>query len=285
MRGGWSTAMGSPWSLAADRLYVRHPQLVNRDARAAPGISAGLRHASGLDMVDVRHKIRRLTTTRERREGSTCPRVRRPRRAAASRRSTTPSPGPATCASASTRARSTTSTSTSAKASRASTIDLPHIPGLEVVGRVAELGEGVDGLAGRRPRRCRTCSEATCFIGVGRSLPRRLRRVRHVGAHAKQLAERSPSDLRRRRRGPAGRLRHRLAHALHPRRPAIGETVLVNSVASGIGSAAVQLAKLAGAYVIGTSSSRREARPRGRARHGRRHRLHAGGRPRARDAS
>ena len=35
----------------------------------------------------------------------------------------------------------------------------------------------------------------------------------------------------------------------------IGETVLVNSVSSGIGSAAVQLAKLGGAYVIGTSSS------------------------------
>lgn len=34
-----------------------------------------------------------------------------------------------------------------------------------------------------------------------------------------------------------------------------GETVLVNSVGSGIGSAAVQLAKLAGAFVIGTSSS------------------------------
>ena len=35
----------------------------------------------------------------------------------------------------------------------------------------------------------------------------------------------------------------------------IGETVLVNSVSSGIGSAAIQLARLAGAYVIGTSSS------------------------------
>ena len=35
----------------------------------------------------------------------------------------------------------------------------------------------------------------------------------------------------------------------------IGETVLINSVSSGIGSAAVQLARLAGAFVIGTSSS------------------------------
>jgi len=35
----------------------------------------------------------------------------------------------------------------------------------------------------------------------------------------------------------------------------IGDTVLINSVSAGIGSAAVQLAKLAGATVIGTSSS------------------------------
>ena len=34
-----------------------------------------------------------------------------------------------------------------------------------------------------------------------------------------------------------------------------GETVLINSVGSGIGSAAVQLAKLAGAFVIGNASS------------------------------
>ena len=40
----------------------------------------------------------------------------------------------------------------------------------------------------------------------------------------------------------------------------IGETVLVNSVGSGIGSAAMQLAKLAGAYVIGNVELGREAR-------------------------
>ena len=34
-----------------------------------------------------------------------------------------------------------------------------------------------------------------------------------------------------------------------------GETVLINSVGSGIGSAAVQLAKMAGAFVIGNASS------------------------------
>ena len=35
----------------------------------------------------------------------------------------------------------------------------------------------------------------------------------------------------------------------------MGETVLINSVGSGIGAAAVQLARLAGAFVIGTASS------------------------------
>jgi NADPH:quinone reductase-like Zn-dependent oxidoreductase len=40
----------------------------------------------------------------------------------------------------------------------------------------------------------------------------------------------------------------------------IGETVLINSVGSGIASAAVQLAKLGGAYVIGTASSSEKLR-------------------------
>ena len=44
-------------------------------------------------------------------------------------------------------------------------------------------------------------------------------------------------------------------HMLFTRgRLAIGETVLINSVGSGIGSAAVQLASMAGATIIGTSS-------------------------------
>jgi alcohol dehydrogenase len=44
-------------------------------------------------------------------------------------------------------------------------------------------------------------------------------------------------------------------HMLFTRgRLAIGETVLINSVGSGIGSAAVQLAAMAGATIIGTSS-------------------------------
>lgn len=38
----------------------------------------------------------------------------------------------------------------------------------------------------------------------------------------------------------------------------IGETVLINSVSAGIASAAVQLAHLAGAFVIGTSSSQQK---------------------------
>ena len=50
-----------------------------------------------------------------------------------------------------------------------------------------------------------------------------------------------------------------------------GETVLINSVGSGIGSAAVQLARRAGAFVIGNASSRREAGAGPGARAGRGH--------------
>ena len=59
---------------------------------------------------------------------------------------------------------------------------------------------------------------------------------------------------------------------------------MINSVGSGIGSAAVQLAKLAGAFVIGNASSRREARARDGARHGRRHQPRDAGRRRRGDA-
>ena len=61
--------------------------------------------------------------------------------------------------------------------------------------------------------------------------------------------------------------------------------MLINSVGSGIGSAAVQLAKLAGAFVIGNASSRRQARAGEGARHGRRDQLQDAGRRRGGHAS
>jgi len=51
------------------------------------------------------------------------------------------------------------------------------------------------------------------------------------------------------------RLRHGVAHAVSLAAACVRETVMINSVGSGIGSAAVQLARLAGATVIGNASS------------------------------
>ena len=58
-------------------------------------------------------------------------------------------------------------------------------------------------------------------------------------------------------------------HMLFTRgRLAPGETVMINSVGSGIGSAAVQLAHLAGATVIGNASSDEKLARASRARDG-----------------
>lgn len=146
-------------------------------------------------------------------------------------------------------------------------VEPPHILGVEIVGRISEVGEGVTGWeVGDRVmpylmgtcgecRFCRTGRESLCleagFISFTTS-----------GGYAERLACRAdqliavPEELSDE---AAAALQIAFAtswHMLFTRgnlRP--GETVLINSVGSGIGSAAVQLAHLAGAYVIGTASS------------------------------
>ena len=65
-----------------------------------------------------------------------------------------------------------------------------------------------------------------------------------------------------------------------------GDVVLVHAAGSGVGTAAIQIARAIGARSIGTARTRGQARTRARARHGRRHRAADGeGRhPRVRDA-
>jgi len=146
-------------------------------------------------------------------------------------------------------------------------IGFPHVPGVEPVGRISALGEGVRGWqAGDRVAPyliavCGTCgycrsgreSLSTApdwFIGMGSG-----------GAYAEKLVCKA-SQLVRVPDGvsdveaAASHIAFGTAwHMLVTRaRVRPGETVLVNSVGAGIGSAAVQVAKLAGAYVIGTSS-------------------------------
>lgn len=142
----------------------------------------------------------------------------------------------------------------------------PFILGLEVVGRISQVGEGVEGWkVGDRAmpylmatcgdcRFCRTGRESLClspgFISFSTS-----------GGYAEKLAckasqlIRVPEELSD---AQAAALQIAFATAWHMLftrgKLQAGETVLVNSVGSGVGSAAVQLAHLAGAYVIGSSS-------------------------------
>ena len=146
-------------------------------------------------------------------------------------------------------------------------VEPPFILGLEVVGRIAEVGDGVEGWqVGDRVmpflmgtcgdcRFCRTGRESLCtnagFISFSTT-----------GGYAEQLV----CSTRHLLRVPDGLSDDAAAalqiafgtawHMLFERgRLRIGETVMINSVGSGIGSAAVQLAHLAGATVIGNASS------------------------------
>ena len=161
-------------------------------------------------------------------------------------------------------------------------VELPFILGVEVVGRdrASSARASRAGQVGDRVmpylmdtcgecRYCRTGRESLCltpgFISFSTS-----------GGYAEQLVcSARPPDAR----SPTSSSDEAAAalqiafgtawHMLFTRgRLAPGETVMINSVGSGIGSAAVQLAHLAGATVIGNASSRREAGAGGRARHG-----------------
>jgi NADPH:quinone reductase-like Zn-dependent oxidoreductase len=146
-------------------------------------------------------------------------------------------------------------------------VAFPHVLGVEPAGRIQALGEDVSGWqVGDRVAPyliavcgecvyCRTGRESLCnapawFIGMGSG-----------GAYAEKVLckvtqlVRVPdgvSDVE----AAASHIAFGTAwHMLVTRaRVRPGETVLVNSVGAGIGSAAVQVAKLAGAFVIGTSS-------------------------------
>jgi NADPH:quinone reductase-like Zn-dependent oxidoreductase len=146
-------------------------------------------------------------------------------------------------------------------------VEPPFVLGVEVVGRIAELGEGVEGWAvGDRvmPLLMDTCGECR-FCRTGReSLCTNAGFISFVtsGGYAERLA----CSARRLLHIPDGLSDEAAAaiqiafgtawHMLFTRgRLAFGETVMINSVGSGIGSAAVQLARLAGTTVIGNASS------------------------------
>lgn len=146
-------------------------------------------------------------------------------------------------------------------------VEPPFILGIEVVGRISELGEGVEGWqAGDRVlpylmdtcgdcRYCKTGRESLCltpgFISFSTT-----------GGYAEKLAcparhlIRVPEELSDEAAAATQVAFGTAWHMLFTRGGLqAGETVLINSVGSGIGSAAVQLAHLAGAFVIGNASS------------------------------
>jgi 2-desacetyl-2-hydroxyethyl bacteriochlorophyllide A dehydrogenase len=146
-------------------------------------------------------------------------------------------------------------------------VELPFVPGVEVVGRIAALGEGVEGWqAGDRVmvmlmdtcgecRFCRSGRESLCTAAGFVSFSTSGGYAEKLACSARQLV-RIPDGL-----GDEAAAAVQIAfgtawHMLFTRgRLTIGETVLINSVGSGIGSAAVQLARLCGATVIGNASS------------------------------
>jgi NADPH:quinone reductase-like Zn-dependent oxidoreductase len=146
-------------------------------------------------------------------------------------------------------------------------VEPPFVLGLEVVGRIAALGDGVEGWqVGDRVmpflmnhcgqcRYCRTGRESLCdspgFVSFSTSGGYAEQLVCSVG-HLMPVPEEIPDEA-----AAALQIAFGTAwHMLFTRgRLAPAETVMINSVGSGIGSAAVQLAHLAGATVIGNAST------------------------------
>jgi NADPH:quinone reductase-like Zn-dependent oxidoreductase len=146
-------------------------------------------------------------------------------------------------------------------------VELPFTPGIEVVGQIVEVGEGVEGWEpGERVlamlmdtcgecRYCRTGRESLCvapgFISFSTGGGYSERLVCPVG-HLVRVPD-EVSDVEAAALQVAFGTSWHMLFTRAKLQP--GETVLINSVGSGIGSAAVQLAKLAGAFVIGNASS------------------------------
>jgi NADPH:quinone reductase-like Zn-dependent oxidoreductase len=146
-------------------------------------------------------------------------------------------------------------------------VDFPHILGVEPVGRISALGEGVQGWrVGDRvaPYLIATCG-ACLYCRSGReslcTAPAWFISMGSGGGYAEKMTckvsqlMRVPDEVSDVEAAATNIAFGTAWHMLVTRarlRP--GETVLVNSVGSGIGSAALQVAKHTGAFVIGTSS-------------------------------
>ena len=146
-------------------------------------------------------------------------------------------------------------------------VAFPHILGVEVAGEIVEVGKGVTGWApGDRVnpyiictcgecRFCRSGRESLCLTPGFISFSTGGGFAEMLVCPTRQLV-RIPDGVSFE---DAAALQVAFAtawHMLFTRAQLMaGETVMINSVGSGIGSAAVQLARRAGAFVIGNASS------------------------------
>jgi NADPH:quinone reductase-like Zn-dependent oxidoreductase len=146
-------------------------------------------------------------------------------------------------------------------------IELPHTLGVELAGEIEEVGDGVEGwAAGDRVnpyimdpcgdcRYCRTGRENLCLTPGFISFTTGGGYAERVVVKARNLIA-IPDNVSFE---DAAAIQVAFAtswHMLFTRgNLRAGETVMVNAVGSGIGSAAVQLAHIAGAYVLGNASS------------------------------
>jgi NADPH:quinone reductase-like Zn-dependent oxidoreductase len=146
-------------------------------------------------------------------------------------------------------------------------VGLPHVGGIEVVGRIAALGPGVsDWTVGDRvlPDLMSPCGDCRYCRGGRQSICAQPGFISFStgGGYAEYLTcdeshlipvPEALGDIQ------AAALQMAFATAWHMLFTQgdlrAGERVLIHSVGSGVGSAALQLAKLAGAEVIGTASS------------------------------
>ena len=146
-------------------------------------------------------------------------------------------------------------------------VQFPHTLGVELAGDVEELGDGVEGWAvGDRvnPYIMDTCGECR-YCATGREnlcLAPGFISFTTGGGYAERVVVKARNLIRipdSVSYEDAAALQVAFAtswHMLFTRgNLRAGETVMINSVGSGIGSAAVQLARIAGAFVIGNASS------------------------------
>ena len=123
-------------------------------------------------------------------------------------------------------------------------VPLPAIPGNEGAGVVEAVGEGVTDVA----------------IGERGGVVRRVRLLCRVCAGAGRQAGAAACHAQfRAGRGGDGAGHHRLraGHVTYPLKP--GDRCLVHAAAGGVGLLLCQLAKQAGAFVIGTTSTPEKA--------------------------